>query len=129
MGVLRQQYDEQTAQRLAAGDDWHGWQTEEERKTALVFTMPNGDPINPATLWRHFKEITAEIGVDCRVHDLRHTYDILSLENGDDALTVSNNLGHATPSFTLSVYGHVSNTMRNQSATNMQRYIDKLKCS
>lgn len=129
MGVLRKQYEEQTAQRLAAGTEWHGWQTDKERKKALVFTMPNGDPINPATLWRHFKEITAEIGVDCRVHDLRHTYAILSLENGDDALTVSNNLGHATPSFTLSVYGHVSNTMRNQSAANMQRYIDNLKCS
>lgn len=130
MGVLRQQYDEQTAQRLAAGDDWHGWQTEEERKTALVFTMPNGDPINPATLWRHYKSLAVEIGVPTsRVHDLRHTFAVLSLENGDDALTVSNNLGHATPSFTLSVYGHVSNAMRNQSAAHMQRYIDSLKCS
>lgn len=129
MDVLRKQYEEQASQRLAAGDNWHGWQTEEERKKALVFTMPNGDPINPATLWRHFKEVATEIGVDCRVHDLRHTFAVLSLENGDDALTVSNNLGHATPSFTLSVYGHVSNTMRSQSAAHMQRYIDSLKCS
>lgn len=129
MEILRKQYEEQATQRLAAGENWNSWKTEAERKKALVFTMPNGDPINPATLWRHFKAVTAEIGVDCRVHDLRHTYAILSLENGDDALTVSNNLGHATPSFTLSVYGHVSNTMRNQSAANMQRYIDTLKCS
>lgn len=128
--ILQRQYEEQTAQRLAAGDDWHGWQTERERKTALVFTMPSGDPINPATLWRHMKTLAAEIGVpSCRVHDLRHTFAVLSLESGDDALTVSTNLGHATPSFTLSVYGHVSETMRNKSAEHMQRYIDSLKCS
>lgn len=130
MDILKQQYEEQTALREKMGDEWTGWTTEEERKTALVFTMDNGRPINPATLWRHFKAIAAEIGVaSCRVHDLRHTFAILSLENGDDALTVSNNLGHAKPGFTLSVYGHVSETMRNKSSERMQEYYESLKCS
>ena len=124
--VLRQQYNRQTEQQRAMGAKWKAWKTDNERRTALVFTMPDGSPINPATLWRHFKVLAAEIGVEtCRVHDLRHTYAVISLENGDDALTISNNLGHATPAFTLSVYGHVSNTMRDQSSAHMQRYIEE----
>ena len=40
---------------------------------------------------------------DARVHDLRHTFAVLSLQNGDDVKTVQENLGHATAAFTLDV--------------------------
>lgn len=127
MQYLAEQQKHQLAQRLAMGEDWIGWSTQEERKTALVFTMENGSGINPATLWRHFKNIVKEIGVpECRVHDLRHTFAVLSLQNGDDVKTVQSNLGHATASFTLDVYGHVSDKMREESAARMQAYFNSL---
>lgn len=127
MQYLVEQQKEQLAQKLAMGEDWIGWSTQKERKTALVFTMENGSGINPATLWRHFKTIVAEIGVpECRVHDLRHTFAVLSLQNGDDVKTVQSNLGHATASFTLDVYGHVSDKMREESAARMQAYFNSL---
>ena len=60
------------------------------------------------------------------MHDLRHTYAVLSLQNGDDVKTVQGNLGHATAAFTLDVYGHVSERMKDESAAWMQEYIDNM---
>ena len=61
-----------------------------------------------------------------RFHDLRHTFAAISLQNGDDIKTVSENLGHATVAFTLVVYGHVTEKMRKDSADRMQAFIDSL---
>jgi integrase len=50
----------------------------------------------------------------------------LTIQNGDDIKTVSENLGHATMAFTLDVYGHVTDKMRKDSADRMQAYIESL---
>jgi len=60
---------------------------------------------------------------NARFYDLRHSYAVAAIESGDDIKTVQNNLGHATASFTLDVYGHVSQTMRQQSADRMEQFI------
>ena len=60
------------------------------------------------------------------MHDLRRTYAVLSLQNGDDVKTVQGNLGHATAAFTLDVYGHVSERMKDESAARMQEYLDNM---
>ena len=52
-----------------------------------------------------------------------------SLRVGDDVKTVQGNLGHATASFTLDVYGHVTDQMKRESADRMQQYIEKIKKS
>ena len=76
---------------------------------------------------REVREKLTEIGTpNARVHDLRHTYAVLSLQNGDDIKTVQSNLGHATAAFTLDVYGHVSEHMKEDSANRMQHYIENL---
>lgn len=127
MGLLDRQYREQSAQRLRAGDIWQGWQTAEERKTALVFTTSDGKSISQTSIRYHFKKVVTAIGVpSCRVHDLRHTFAVLSLQNGDDIKTVQGNLGHATAAFTLDVYGHVSEKMKEDSAARMEAYIKSL---
>lgn len=43
-----------------------------------------------------------------RVHDLRHTRATALLLAGAPALYVSRQLGHATPAFTMKVYGHLA---------------------
>ena len=128
MSLLDRQYREQTLQRLKMGDAWQGWQDENERKTALVFTTAEGNDISPTSLRYHFKKLMAGIDLPaCRVHDLRHTFAVLSLQNGDDVKTVQENLGHATAAFTLDVYGHVSERMKDDSAKRMQAYIEAIR--
>lgn len=121
MSVLQEQFKEQRKEHLAAGLAW-------QNEWNLCFTYPNGSYIPPQTALKHFKKIAAKIGrPDARFHDLRHTYAVTSLQEGDDIKTVQQNLGHATASFTLDVYGHVSEKMKQESAARMERFIEKIK--
>lgn len=124
IALLSRRWKEQTEQRLRAGEAWQGWQSAEEWKAALVFTTLTGTNLSPQTVYNHYKKLSAQIGApDSRVHDLRHTFAVLSLQNGDSVKTVQGNLGHATAAFTLDVYGHVSEKMKEDSAARMEGYI------
>ena len=93
----------------------------------LVFTTPQGRYLSDNTVYKQFKKLAAQMGrPEVRFHDLRHTYATLSLQNGDDIKTLSTNLGHATTAFTMDVYGHVSQTMREASASRMEKFISSL---
>lgn len=127
MQLLKQRERQQIEQRLRAGVLWEGWKNEKERKTALVFTTLTGGNLSPQTVYNHCKKVLECVGAGDRcVHDLRHTYAVLSLQNGDDIKTVQGNLGHATAAFTLDVYGHVSERMKDESAARMERYMSQM---
>jgi integrase len=69
------------------------------------------------------QKIGAQMGMpEERFRDLRHSYAVVPLERGDDVKTVLGNLGHATASFTLDIYGHVSQRMRQQSDERMELF-------
>lgn len=124
MELLARRRKEQAEQRLKAGDVWQGWKDSDGMKSALVFTTATGSHLSPQTVYLHYKRLAAQIGApDSRVHDLRHTFAVISLQNGDDVKTVQGNLGHATAAFTLDVYGHVSEKMKEDSAARMEGYI------
>ena len=53
----------------------------------------------------------------------QHSYAVAAIRSGDDIKTVQGNLGHATASFTLDVYGHVTDQMKQASAARMDSYI------
>ena len=120
MTMLRKQkiWQEECAKK--AGSGWNNeWN--------LVFTDEIGRHLCHETVYRNFKRIMKSIGMDgVRFHDLRHTYAVASLESGDDIKTIQDNLGHATASFTLDVYGHVNKQMKMKSAQNMQHFIDRV---
>ena len=117
MNLLKIRYTEQVMQSKRAGDAWEAWRNESEHSKALVFTNEVGHHLQPKRVYLHFKKIADEIGAqDARVHDLRHTYAVLSLQNGDDVKT-------ASAAFTLDVYGHVSDRMQRASADRMEEYI------
>ena len=60
---------------------------------------------------------------ETRFHDLRHSYAVASIKSGDDIKTVQENLGHATAAFTLDIYGHVTEKMKQESAARMEQFI------
>ncbi len=127
MEILKQRQLQQIADRLKAGGAWEGWKTPKEQEAGLVFTTALGGHLHPQTVYNHLKKLAAQIGApDACVHDLRHTFAVLSLQNGDDIKTVQGNLGHATAAFTLDVYGHVSEQMKENSAARMQNYIENM---
>ena len=79
--------------------------------------------------WDNVKAVIerANIPPDVRFHDLRHSFAVTSLYSGDDVKTVQANLGHATAQFTLDVYGHVTQKMRQESAMRMQAFYNHLE--
>ena len=91
---------------------------------ALNQAVKIGEHLTHLTVYKDFKEIVRSIGYDnARFRDLRHSYAVAAIESGDDIKTVQNNLGHATAAFTLDVYGHASQKMKQQSADRMEKYI------
>lgn len=120
MEVLKEVRKRQNERKLACGG---GWRTEYD----FVFTRSNGVPYNGDMVLREFKKIVESIGIgQTRIHDLRHTYATLSLQNGTDIKTVSDALGHATTAFTMDQYGHVTERMRQESAQRMEHLINTL---
>ena len=93
----------------------------------LVFTDEIGNHLTKSIVYRTFKTIAASIGrPDLRFHDLRHSYAVAAIRSGDDIKTVQSNLGHATAAFTLDVYGHVTDQMKQDSAARMEKFIEKI---
>ena len=50
-------------------------------------------------------------------------------EYGDNIKTVQENVGHAAAAFTLDVYGHVSQRMKQENADRIQGFFEGLKPS
>ena len=118
--TLRDQKAAQDKQREDAGGLWNC-------QANFVFTDCIGNPIPFTTLQQNYKKLVASIGLpDFRIHDLRHTYTVLSIQNGADIKTVQESLGHATAAFTLDVYGHATDSMRIVAAQKMQSFIDQI---
>ncbi|MBR4655889.1 MAG: site-specific integrase [Oscillospiraceae bacterium] len=110
------QKQKQDSQRKEMGELWED--------TGLVFTNPTGGYLSSRTVYDCFKRLVKKIGApNARVHDLRHTYAVACIESGVDIKTLQENLGHATASFTLEVYGHVSRQMQLNSATRLETFI------
>lgn len=125
--VLDHRKIRQDADRESAGNAWTEFSLPSGKSAKLVFTRSDGTPINPKSAYLHYKKIAKRLGVsESRVHDLRHTYAVLSLQNGDDIKTIQENLGHASASFTLDVYGHRTSQMQKESADRMQNFISSL---
>ena len=125
--ILKKRKEEQEQDKKTAGKAWSGYQTEEEHKNWLVFTTKDGRPINPKTAYKHYKKIVKEMGIEeSRVHDLRHTYAVISLMNGDNIKILQSNLGHSSASTTLNIYAHATELMKSDSSDKMQKYISNI---
>ncbi len=117
VGELRRHKTEQLSMRLKAGPAWedHG----------LVFTNIFGRPLDAGFVTRTFKRDLALAGLPAiRLHDLRHTFATLSLEQGTPVKSLQSALGHSTISTTLDIYGHVTPAMQDAVAETMDRLFE-----
>jgi integrase len=102
--VLRSHYLRQHKNRQHAGDRWV--------ENGLIFTTRYGGKIHFRNLLRDFKNVLRKAGLpEIRFHDLRHTAASLMLNHGIPVIVVSSRLGHAKPSITQNVYGHLIPSM------------------
>ena len=93
----------------------------------FVFTDDFGQHVKRQTIYKQFKKIVDNIGLpQTRFHDLRHSYAVAALYAGDNVKTVQEALGHHTAAFTLDTYGHVTDTMKAESAERMDKLFQKV---
>ncbi|MGD8951710.1 MAG: site-specific integrase [Desulfobacterales bacterium] len=60
-----------------------------------------------------------------RFHDLRHTYASLLIEQGENIKYIQTQLGHHSPTVTLSVYAHLMNSENQRAARNLEMSVFK----
>lgn len=98
--LLRQLRTDQLQRQLACGDRW--------QHTDYVFTGEFGGPIHPDSITGWLNDFSKRHGLPhVNPHAFRHSVASILLANGTDILTVSKHLGHADPSTTGDIYGHL----------------------
>ena len=113
--ILRNVRHKQLKNKMLYGTAWEN--------SGFVFTNELGHHLFASTVYKSFKRVMEEIGSpETRFHDLRHSYAVASIRSGDDIKTVQDNLGHATAAFTLDVYGHVTQKMKQERANRMEQF-------
>ena len=122
--VLKKRQKEQNEDKRKAGRLWEA----KGEFADLVFTHETGKHFAHGTVYKHCKRILNNIGLpESRFHDLRHSYAVISLQNGDDIKTVQENLGHHSAAFTLDTYAHMTNKMRYESAKRMNDFVEQMQ--
>ncbi len=100
VALLRAHKARQAAERLVAGETY--------QDQGFLVADELGRPYHPETVARAFASSVAKHGLPpIRLHDCRHTAASLMLANGVPTKVVTELLGHANPSITLSLYAHV----------------------
>ena len=90
-----------------------------EQKDEYVFPSPYGGPMSPDSVLHVLQRVLKRI----RFHDLRHTFSMLALQNGEDVKTISAMLGHYSAEFTLDTYAHVTTSMQKQAANAVGNFL------
>ena len=122
MQALAEEKRKQIIEKTVAAELWEPIDVDN-----LVFTNEFGKYLVVLTVYKNYKRIMKDLGLsDKRLHDLRHSYAVAALVAGDDIKTVQENMGHHSAAFTLDVYGHVTEEMKQESAKRMDSFISNL---
>jgi integrase len=115
---LNEHRDRQIQERAAAGDSWV--------ETDLVFTRPNGQPLDATGVSKAIHRHLERAGIaQRRFHDLRHSCATLLLVQGVSPRVVMEILGHSQISLTMNTYTHVIRELRRQAADRMDDLLNE----
>jgi integrase len=116
---LRAHWKAQQEQRLALG-------LGKASDSALVFSTWDGKPRSPNALTKEWTVAMKEAGLKVSLHGLRHTHASSLIAAGVDVLTISRRLGHASPTITLGVYGHLYSNTDDKAAQIMEAIFSRV---
>lgn len=95
------------------GNDW-----------SLVFTRPDGGPLDGTVLTHQFHRLLDRIGIaQRRFHDLRHSCATLLLAQDVPARVVMDILGHSQIALTMNTYTHVLPELKREAAARMNSLV------
>ena len=100
--------------------------TESEPKAEhdLIFRSDAGTPLRQRTVKREFRRILEAAGIrPIRPYDLRHTAATLAVAAGVSVKVISDQLGHASISFTLERYSHLLPSIQDEAAPRVERLL------
>jgi len=116
---LREHRARQQWQKVMAVERW--------QEHDLIFPSSIGTPGDPSNLRKDFLNVLQRAGLPkIRFHDLRHTAASLMLNRNIPAIVVSKRLGHAKPSTTLDIYGHLMPEGQDEAARLMDELITSI---
>lgn len=114
--ALARHKERQTNERSEANGSWN--------ELDLVFTRPDGDPLDGTVVTHQFHKLLDKAGLpQRRFHDLRHSCATLLLAQGVPARVVMEVLGHSQIGLTMNTYAHVIPELRRDAARRMEDLI------
>jgi integrase len=90
----------------------------------LIFRSGTGSPLRQRIVKREFRRLLEAAGIrPIRLYDLRHTAATLAVAAGVSVKVISDQLGHASISFTLERYSHVLPSIQDEAAARVERML------
>ena len=90
----------------------------------LIFRSGTGSPLRQRSVKREFWRLLEVAGIrPIRLYDLRHTAATLAVAAGVSVKVISDQLGHASISFTLERYSHVLPSIQDEAAARVERML------
>jgi hypothetical protein len=90
----------------------------------LIFVIGPGKPLRQRMVKREFRKLLKKAGIrSVRLYDLRHTAATLGIAAGVSVKVISDQLGHASISFTLVRHSHVLPSIQDEAAAKVERLL------
>jgi integrase len=98
-----------------------GW----KEPSPWVFCSSYGTPLDPNNLRRRvfYKAIEAARLKRFRIHDLRHTFATLLIQNGESLVYLKDQLGHHSIQITVDIYGHLICGTNKQAVDRLDEFV------
>lgn len=108
--------------------EWKTKQAEKDKQNGVkpsgfCFTAKDGTMIFPYTPAVYLKAFGKKYNLEgIHAHTFRHTMATLSIANGADVVSVSEKLGHSSPTITLNKYSHANATAEKRASEIMAKF-------